>query len=71
MKTFAAKVRFIETQALDLGAHRSVNEQDALAGGASQRGQRVLTARWIRVKGGVGRPIHSAFRSLASADIII
>ena len=31
MKTFAAKMRLIEIQALDLGAHRAVNDQNALA----------------------------------------
>ena len=71
MKTFAAKVRLIEIKALDLGAHRAVNDQDALACDASQRRQRVLAGRQVRVKGGVGRPIHSAFRSSRCADIII
>ncbi len=66
MKTIAAEVLFIQIQALDLGAHRAINDQDALAGGAFQRRQRVLAARWVGVKGGGGRPIHSAFRSLAA-----
>ena len=30
MKTLAAEVRLVEIKALDLGAHRAVNEQDAL-----------------------------------------
>ena len=34
MKTIAAEVRLTEIQALDLGAHRAVNDQDALARGA-------------------------------------
>ena len=62
MKTVAAKMRLTEIQALDLGAHRAVNDQDALARGALQRRQRVLTAREVRLDGGIG-PIHSAYRS--------
>ena len=37
VKAIAAEVLFIQVQALDLGAHRAVNQQDALAGGAPQR----------------------------------
>jgi hypothetical protein len=35
MKAIAAEVRLAEIEALDLGAHRPVNQQDALARGAS------------------------------------
>ena len=35
MKTIAAEMRLVETQALDLGAHRPVEQQDALARGVA------------------------------------
>ena len=54
MKAFAAKVRLAEIEALDLGAHRPVDEQDALARGASQRCQGALVAREVRVGGWIG-----------------
>ncbi len=66
MEAIAAEMRLTEIQALDLRAHRAVNDQNALARGGLERRQRVLAARWVRVKGGGGRPIHSAFRSLAA-----
>jgi hypothetical protein len=54
MKAFAAEVLFIQVQALNLGAHRPVNQQDALAGGVLQRRRRVLVACEIRVGGWIG-----------------
>ena len=37
MKAFAAKVGLTKVEALNLGAHRPVDEQDALARGALER----------------------------------
>ena len=54
MKAIAAEVRLIQVEALDLGAHRPVDEQDALARGAFQRRQHVLAASEIRVGGCIG-----------------
>ena len=50
MKTIAAEMRLIEIQALDLGAHRPVKQQDALARGARERRQRILTGRGRRLE---------------------
>ena len=58
MKAFASEVRLVEIQALDLGAHRAVNDEYALARGAPQRRQRVLAAGWVGVGDWIGRPIH-------------
>ena len=44
MKTFAAEVASRRAQALDLGAHRSVDQQNPLARGAAQRRRCVLAA---------------------------
>ena len=71
MKTIAAEVLFIQVQALDLGAHRPVNEQDALARGAFQRRQCVLAARGVRVGGWIGGPIHLHKLKPLHTDIII
>ena len=58
MKAIAAEVLFIQVQALDLGTHSPVNEENALARGAPQRSQCVLAARKIRVGGWIGGPVH-------------
>ena len=42
MKTVAAEMRLVEAQALDLGAHRPVKQQDAVARGVAERRQRIL-----------------------------
>ncbi len=54
MKPIAAEVRLAEIETLDLGAHRPVDEQDALARGASQRCQGARVAREVRVWGWIG-----------------
>ena len=62
VKALAAKVGLAEAEALDLGAHRPVNQQDPLARGAAEGRKRILPKRERRVGGWVEVTIHSADR---------
>ena len=62
VKARAAKVGLAEAEALDLGAHRPVNQQNPLARGAAEGRQWVLPKRKRRVGGWIEVTIHSADR---------
>ena len=62
VKARAAKVGLAEAEALDLGAHRPVNQQDPVARGAAEGRQWILPKRKRRVGGWIEVTIHSADR---------
>ena len=63
VKPVAAKMRLVETETLDLGAHRPVNQQNPFARRPAKGGRCVLLAREPRVDHQIGRTTHSAYRS--------
>jgi hypothetical protein len=62
VKAVAAKMGLVETEALDLSAHRPVNQQNPLARRAAYGGQRVLLARERRIYDRIKRTTHSSYR---------
>ena len=68
VKALAAKVSLVETEALDLGAHRPVDQQNALARGAAKGRQRVLPKGERRVDSWMEVTIHSADRQCRYYD---
>ena len=62
VKPVAAKMRLVQTQTLDLGAHRPVNQQNPFARRPAKGGRCVLLAREPRVDHQIERTTHSAYR---------
>ena len=60
LKTIAPKMRFIETQALNLSAHRAIKQQYPLARGAAKGRRRELIGRKRRLDNRVEGTSHSA-----------
>jgi hypothetical protein len=58
LKTIAPKMRFIETQALNLCAHRAIKQQYPLTRGAAEGRRRGLIVRQHRLDNWVEGPRH-------------
>ena len=63
VKPLAAKMPLVEAQALDLRAHRAVEDENPLVRRAVKGRQRVLLARERRLSCRIERALHFAYRS--------